>query len=76
MRRILFRLFLVSSVVLLSCKTNKELFSYVNPFVGTGGHGHTFPGATLPFGMVQLSPDTGVWMAGIEAAVATIELRF
>jgi predicted alpha-1,2-mannosidase len=27
-------------------------------FVGTGGHGHTFPGATLPFGMVQLSPDT------------------
>jgi predicted alpha-1,2-mannosidase len=31
---------------------------YVNPFVGTGGHGHTFPGATAPFGMVQLSPDT------------------
>src|SRR5204863_9186684 len=34
--------------------------SYVNPFVGTGGHGHTFPGATMPFGMVQLSPDTRV----------------
>ena len=31
---------------------------YVNPFIGTGGHGHTFPGATMPFGMVQLSPDT------------------
>jgi predicted alpha-1,2-mannosidase len=31
---------------------------YVNPFVGTGGHGHTFPGPTAPFGMVQLSPDT------------------
>jgi predicted alpha-1,2-mannosidase len=31
---------------------------YVNPFVGTGGHGHTYPGATAPFGMVQLSPDT------------------
>ena len=31
---------------------------YVNPFIGTGGHGHTFPGATSPFGMVQLSPDT------------------
>lgn len=29
-------------------------------FVGTGGHGHTFPGASLPFGMVQLSPDTDV----------------
>ncbi|MBP9209573.1 MAG: GH92 family glycosyl hydrolase [Saprospiraceae bacterium] len=30
----------------------------VNPFVGTGGHGHTFPGACYPFGMMQLSPDT------------------
>ncbi|WNO55169.1 GH92 family glycosyl hydrolase [Stakelama saccharophila] len=29
-----------------------------NLFVGTGGHGHTFPGASLPFGMAQLSPDT------------------
>jgi predicted alpha-1,2-mannosidase len=32
--------------------------SWVNPFIGTGGHGHTYPGATAPFGMVQLSPDT------------------
>ncbi len=31
-----------------------------NLFIGTGGHGHTYPGATLPFGMVQLSPDTDV----------------
>ena len=35
-----------------------NLTSYVNPFIGTGGHGHTFPGAALPFSMVQLSPDT------------------
>ncbi len=35
-----------------------DLTSFVNPFVGTGAHGHTYPGATLPFGMVQLSPDT------------------
>jgi len=34
------------------------LSKYVNPFIGTGGHGHTFPGATAPFGMIQLSPDT------------------
>ncbi len=33
---------------------------YVDPFIGTGGAGHTFPGALLPFGMVQLSPDTRV----------------
>ncbi|MCC6371786.1 MAG: GH92 family glycosyl hydrolase [Bacteroidia bacterium] len=38
----------------------KKPVAYVNPFVGTGGHGHTFPGAVLPFGMVQLSPDTRV----------------
>jgi len=31
---------------------------YVNPFIGTGGHGHTFPGAVVPFGMAQVSPDT------------------
>ena len=35
-----------------------DLTQYVNPFIGTGGHGHTFPGAIVPFGMVQLSPDT------------------
>lgn len=34
--------------------------SYVNPFIGTGGHGHTFPGPCMPFGMVQLSPDTRI----------------
>ena len=35
-----------------------SLLPYVNPFVGTDGHGHTFPGAVYPFGMIQLSPDT------------------
>jgi predicted alpha-1,2-mannosidase len=41
---------------------NKKIFNaqFVNPFIGTGGHGHTYPGATLPFGMVQLSPDTRI----------------
>lgn len=33
---------------------------YVNPMIGTDGHGHTYPGATVPFGMVQLSPDTRI----------------
>ncbi len=36
----------------------QNFVQYVNPFIGTGGHGHTYPGATLPHGMVQLSPDT------------------
>jgi predicted alpha-1,2-mannosidase len=38
----------------------KGLTQCVDVFIGTGGHGHCYPGATLPFGMVQLSPDTGV----------------
>jgi predicted alpha-1,2-mannosidase len=43
--------------------TKPGLTRHVDVFIGTGGHGHTFPGATLPFGMVQLSPDTynAVW---------------
>jgi predicted alpha-1,2-mannosidase len=38
----------------------QNLQQYVNPMIGTGGTGHTFPGATLPYGMVQLSPDTRI----------------
>jgi len=38
--------------------SGREPASYVNNFIGTGGHGHTYPGATAPFGMIQLSPDT------------------
>src|SRR4051812_18606135 len=37
----------------------QQLTRYVDPFIGTGGDGHTYPGATVPFGMVQLSPDNG-----------------
>lgn len=37
----------------------EDLTRWVDIFLGTGGHGHLFPGATMPFGMVQLSPDTG-----------------
>ncbi len=42
----------------LSVHAQQNPIKYVNPFVGTGGHGHTYPGATVPHGMVQLSPDT------------------
>ncbi|MCG9911128.1 MAG: GH92 family glycosyl hydrolase [Flavobacteriales bacterium] len=35
-------------------------WEWVNPFIGTGGTGHTFPGATVPFGMVQAGPDTRI----------------
>ncbi|MBT9333295.1 GH92 family glycosyl hydrolase [Paracidobacterium acidisoli] len=39
-------------------KSPDDLTQHVNIAIGTGGHGHTYPGATMPFGMVQLSPDT------------------
>ena len=42
--------------------SSQNPLSYVNPFIGTGGHGHTYPGATSPFGLVQLSPDTRIDM--------------
>lgn len=51
-------------ILLFGCQSpenftnNPSAYELVNPFIGTGGHGHTYPGATLPFGMVQLSPDT------------------
>lgn len=38
--------------------TPKSLYQLVNPFIGTGGHGHTYPGAVAPFGMLQVSPDS------------------
>jgi predicted alpha-1,2-mannosidase len=60
-------IYLCCAFILLGCvqknpvtpaSKDQPLTSYVNTFIGTGGHGHTYPGATLPFGMMQLSPDT------------------
>ena len=49
----------LAGIAWTSCGTHvKPLHQEVNPWIGTGGHGHTYPGATSPFGMVQLSPDT------------------
>ena len=53
-------LFLLVFLALASCHRQPSVdpASLVDPFIGTGGHGHTFPGATVPFGMMQFSPDT------------------
>ncbi len=40
--------------------TEKDYASYVNPFIGTGGHGHTYPAAVVPHGMIQPGPDTRI----------------
>lgn len=63
------KLFLLSVAVMglaTSCQQKPESqpladeVQYVDPFIGTGFHGHTFPGATRPYAMVQLSPDTHI----------------
>ncbi len=69
---------LVVLPLLLLCThaNSQNLTKYVDPFIGTGGHGHTYPGATVPFGMVQLSPDNGDegwdWCSGYNYSSTTI----
>ena len=68
-------------LALSGCQQTKEvsqemLVDYVDPFIGTGGHGHTYPGATAPFGMVQPSPDNGTpgwdWCSGYHISDSVI----
>lgn len=59
------------------CKVAAQQYTkYVDPFIGTGGHGHTFPGATVPFSLVQLSPDNGKngwdWVSGYHYSADSI----
>jgi len=61
---------IITAMLSASCSRKKtpDLLSHVDPFIGTLAHGHVFPGATTPFGMVQLSPDNGTngwdWCSG------------
>jgi predicted alpha-1,2-mannosidase len=58
MRHLLLAAALLSTPLLADAQAPASLSDNVDPFIGTGGGGHTFPGAVAPFGMVQLSPDT------------------
>ena len=63
---ILLLVVVLAMLAVISCSTTgKQPADWVDPFIGTGFHGHTYPGATTPHGMVQLSPDTrrGNWDA-------------
>lgn len=54
----------VGLLFLVGCHTvtvDKDYTQYVNPFIGTGGHGHTYPGAIVPNGMIHPSPDTRIY---------------
>ncbi|KQB41769.1 putative Alpha-1,2-mannosidase [Flavobacterium daejeonense] len=71
-----FGIVILGVILVAGCRVNidknkhKNVFltRHVDPLIGTGGHGHTYPGATVPFGMVQLSPDNGIsswdWCSG------------
>jgi predicted alpha-1,2-mannosidase len=64
----------------LAATRGAQAWAAVDPFIGTGGEGHTFPGAVVPFGMIQLSPDTQIrprkeaygWAAGYRHDDSTI----
>jgi predicted alpha-1,2-mannosidase len=66
---------LIASIFSSGC-TGKKYIDYVNPFIGTDEHGHTFPGASLPAGMVQLGPDTDIhgwdWCSGYHYSDSSI----
>ncbi len=70
------KLLAVLGCLLAGYAQGQHLLKYVDPFIGTGGHGHTYPGATAPFGMVQLSPDNGSqgwdWCSGYNYIDSTI----
>ena len=59
-----------AALLMLACNTKEQsdYVSLVNPLIGTDYKGNVYPGAQVPFGMVQLSPDNGVpgwdWIAG------------
>ncbi|MCU6454375.1 GH92 family glycosyl hydrolase [Sphingomonas sp. A2-49] len=58
MRILLLSALLLSGAAVARTASPPPPIDVVDPMIGTGGEGHTFPGATAPFGMVQLSPDT------------------
>ncbi len=76
--RLLLPAFLAASSALVPAQSSR--YDAVDPMIGTGAEGHTFPGAAVPFGMVQLSPDTQIrpfnksykWAAGYRYEDSTI----
>jgi predicted alpha-1,2-mannosidase len=60
MRKLILSLSCLCFFALLASGAN-DLTKFVNPLIGTGGHGHLFPGAVVPHGMLQVSPDTRVY---------------
>lgn len=49
---------LLAGLIFTPAFSQQRVVDYVNPIIGTNGMGHTFPGPCVPFGLIQLSPDT------------------
>jgi len=66
----------MAGILVLPCSCSKSFTQYVNPMIGSGGHGHVFVGANVPFGMVQAGPvqyNTGWdWCSGYHYSDSTI----
>ncbi len=69
-------LFIACSVPAVKPVQQDRLTDFVNPFIGTASHGHTYPGAAYPFGQIQLSPDNGTqgwdWCSGYNYSDSTL----
>ena len=69
-------LFIITSILAFSCGKQISYIDYVDTSIGTGGHGHVFVGASVPFGMVQLGP-TSIpqdwdWCSGYHESDSTV----
>ena len=67
---------IIVAIISISCCDKESVAQWVDPMIGTDYHAHTFPGATLPHGLVQLSPDNGPggwdWCGGYHSSDKTI----
>lgn len=68
--------FILAVLVSLTAFAASSVTEFVDPLIGTDAHGHTYPGVTLPFGLVQLSPDNGKsgwdWCSGYHYSCDTL----
>ena len=62
------KFFSMLAIAALPVAAAADPVDYVNPIIGTNGMGHTFPGACVPFGAVQLSPDTDTIPHNVDGA--------
>ena len=82
-KKLMCMLGLLATLLMVGCKESKQQVvaeliptDYVDPWIGTGGHGHVFLGASVPWGMVQLGPTSVTtgwdWCSGYHVSDSTV----